>query len=119
MKFGSPHDEPKSRQNRIIMITTTTMTMTMTMMKNTSIRQPMRAWMMTQSLKPKAVAERRVRLGLLLTEVGRVNNVEVTEDDTRQAVFEEARRYPRSGTAGAGVFPDQQGSHAATGRPDL
>ena len=42
----------------------------------------------------KAVAERRVRLGLLLTEVGRVNNVEVTEDDTRQAVFEEARRYP-------------------------
>ena len=42
----------------------------------------------------KAVAERRVRLGLLLTEVGRVNDVEVTEDDTRQAVFEEARRYP-------------------------
>ena len=42
----------------------------------------------------KAVAERRVRLGLLLTEVGRVNNVEVTEDDTRQAVFEESRRYP-------------------------
>ena len=42
----------------------------------------------------KSVAERRVRLGLLLTEVGRVNDVEVTEDDTRQAVFEEARRYP-------------------------
>ena len=42
----------------------------------------------------KAVAERRVRLGLLLTEIGRVNNIEVTEDDTRQAVFEEARRYP-------------------------
>lgn len=42
----------------------------------------------------KIVAERRVRLGLLLTEIGRVNNIEVTEDDTRQAVFEEARRYP-------------------------
>ena len=42
----------------------------------------------------KAVAERRVRLGLLLTEIGRVNNVEVSEEDTRQAVFEEARRYP-------------------------
>ncbi len=41
----------------------------------------------------KAVAERRVRLGLLLTEIGRVNNVEVSEEDTRQAVFEEARRY--------------------------
>jgi trigger factor len=42
----------------------------------------------------KAIAERRVRLGLLLTEIGRVNNIEVTEEDTRQAVFEEARRYP-------------------------
>ena len=42
----------------------------------------------------KAIAERRVRLGLLLTEIGRVNNIEVSEEDTRQAVFEEARRYP-------------------------
>ena len=42
----------------------------------------------------KTVAERRVRLGLLLTEIGRVNNIEVTDEDTRQAVFEEARRYP-------------------------
>ena len=42
----------------------------------------------------KMVAERRVRLGLLLTEIGRGNNIEVTEEDTRQAVFEEARRYP-------------------------
>ena len=42
----------------------------------------------------KMVAERRVRLGLLLTEIGRVNNIEVTDEDTRQAVFEEARRHP-------------------------
>ena len=42
----------------------------------------------------KTIAERRVRLGLLLTEIGRVNNIEVSEEDTRQAVFEEARRYP-------------------------
>ncbi len=40
------------------------------------------------------VAERRVRLGLLLTEIGRENNIEVGEEDTRRAVFEEARRYP-------------------------
>ena len=40
------------------------------------------------------VASRRVRLGLLLTEIGRQNNVEVSEEDTRSAVFEEARRYP-------------------------
>ena len=42
----------------------------------------------------KMVAERRVRLGLLLTEIGRFNNIEVTDEDTRQAVFEEARRHP-------------------------
>ena len=37
---------------------------------------------------------RRVRLGLLLTEIGQKNNIEVSEEDTRRAVFEEARRYP-------------------------
>jgi trigger factor len=42
----------------------------------------------------RAIAERRVRLGLLLTEIGRVNHIEVSDEDTRQAVFEEARRYP-------------------------
>ena len=42
----------------------------------------------------ESVATRRVRLGLLITEIGRENNIEVTEEDTRRAVFEEARRYP-------------------------
>ena len=40
------------------------------------------------------IATRRVRLGLLITEIGRVNDIDVTEEDTRKAVFEEARRYP-------------------------
>ena len=42
----------------------------------------------------RKVAERRVRLGLLLTEIGRANNIDVSEEDTRNAVMEEARRYP-------------------------
>ena len=42
----------------------------------------------------ESVANRRVRLGLLLTQIGRENNIEVSEEDTRRAVFEEARRYP-------------------------
>ena len=42
----------------------------------------------------REVAERRVRLGLLLTEIGRNNNIDVSEEDTRNAVLEEARRYP-------------------------
>jgi trigger factor len=41
-----------------------------------------------------SIATRRVRLGLLITEIGRENNIEVTEEDTRRAVFEEARRHP-------------------------
>ena len=42
----------------------------------------------------RKIATRRVRLGLLITEIGRVNNIDVTEEDTRKAVFEEARRHP-------------------------
>ena len=42
----------------------------------------------------KSVATRRVRLGLLVTEIGRVNKIDVTDEDTKRAVFEEARRHP-------------------------
>jgi trigger factor len=42
----------------------------------------------------RGIAERRVRLGLLLAEVGRINNLQVSEDELRRAAFEEARRYP-------------------------
>ena len=42
----------------------------------------------------ESIATRRVRLGLLITEIGRENNIEVTEEDTRRAVLEEARRHP-------------------------
>jgi len=37
---------------------------------------------------------RRVRLGLLLAEVGRVNNVQVAQDEVNRALGEQARRYP-------------------------
>jgi trigger factor len=40
------------------------------------------------------IAERRVRLGLLLSDIGRRNNIQVTEDEVRRAVFDQARRYP-------------------------
>ncbi|HZH25733.1 MAG TPA: trigger factor [Azospirillaceae bacterium] len=42
----------------------------------------------------RAIAERRVRLGLLLAEVGRRNKVEVTRDELSRAVVNEARRFP-------------------------
>jgi trigger factor len=42
----------------------------------------------------RSIAERRVRLGLLLAEVGRGNNIEVTQDELNQAITREARRHP-------------------------
>jgi trigger factor len=42
----------------------------------------------------RAIAERRVRLGLLLSEVGRRNNVQVTQEELNAGLIAEARRYP-------------------------
>ncbi len=42
----------------------------------------------------KALAERRVRLGLLLAEVGRKAEVTVTDAEMTQAVLAQARNYP-------------------------
>ena len=40
------------------------------------------------------MALRRVRLGLLLTEIGNQNNITVTDEDTKQAVMQQAYRFP-------------------------
>jgi trigger factor len=42
----------------------------------------------------REIAERRVRLGLLLADVGRVNNITVTQDDLNRAIHTEASRFP-------------------------
>ena len=42
----------------------------------------------------RALAERRVRLGLLLAEIGRKEKVEVTDAEMTQAVLMQARQYP-------------------------
>lgn len=42
----------------------------------------------------KTLAERRVRLGLLLAEVGRVNDIQVNEQEIQNAVMQQARQYP-------------------------
>jgi len=40
------------------------------------------------------IAERRVRLGLLLAEIGRKQNIEISQEDLRRAVIARAREYP-------------------------
>ncbi len=42
----------------------------------------------------RAIADRRVRLGLVLSEVGRKNNIAITQEDLNRAVMNEARRFP-------------------------
>ena len=42
----------------------------------------------------QSLAERRVRLGLLLAEVGRNANITVTQDELNQALIREAQRFP-------------------------
>jgi trigger factor len=42
----------------------------------------------------RAIAERRVRLGLLLAEIGRINNITVTEQELDRALYQRAMQYP-------------------------
>jgi trigger factor len=45
-----------------------------------------------EELKP--IAARRVRLGLVLAEIGRVNKVEVKQEELYKAIYAEARKFP-------------------------
>lgn len=40
------------------------------------------------------IAKRRIRLGLVVAEIGSENDIDVTQDELRQALVNEARRYP-------------------------
>ena len=42
----------------------------------------------------RAIAERRVRLGLVLAEIGEKNKIKVTDDELSRAVMEQARQFP-------------------------
>lgn len=42
----------------------------------------------------RKLAERRVRLGLVIGEIGDRNKIQVTQDELRRALMEQARRYP-------------------------
>lgn len=42
----------------------------------------------------RKIAERRVRLGLVVGEIGDKNKIEVTQDEMRAALIEQARRFP-------------------------
>ena len=42
----------------------------------------------------RGLAERRVRLGLVLANIGEFNSIEVTEEELQKAVYDQVRQYP-------------------------
>ena len=42
----------------------------------------------------RGIADRRVRLGLVLAEIGDKNNIKVTDDEVSRALMERVRQYP-------------------------
>ena len=55
----------------------------------------------------RAIAERRVRLGLVLAEIGEKNNIKVTDEQLSQAVVAQARMVPGQEQRGLGLLPQQ------------
>ena len=56
------------------------------------------------------IAERRIRLGLLLAEVATQNKLEVSSNELRNALMEEARRYPGQEKAIFDYYTKTQGA---------
>jgi len=42
----------------------------------------------------RRIAERRVRLGLVLAEIGERNNIQITDEELTRAAVEQARQFP-------------------------
>ncbi len=42
----------------------------------------------------RGIADRRVRLGLILSEVAQINNLQISQDELNRAIIAEARRHP-------------------------
>jgi trigger factor len=57
-----------------------------------------------------SIAERRIRLGLLLAEVATSNKIEVSGNEMRNALMEEARKYPGQEKAVFDYYTQTQGA---------
>ncbi|MCA3255932.1 MAG: trigger factor [Alphaproteobacteria bacterium] len=67
----------------------------------------------------RRIAERRVRLGLLLSEIGQANNVTVSQQEMNRLIAQEASRYPRDQQQQAVKFFQQNAMAAAQLRAPL
>lgn len=67
----------------------------------------------------RKIAERRVRLGLVLGEIGERNKIEVSEDELKQAMLEEVRRFPGQERMVFEYFKENPGAVARLRAPIL
>ncbi|MEQ3649196.1 trigger factor [Hyphomonas sp.] len=65
----------------------------------------------------RKIAERRVRLGLVLAEIGRVADVRISEQEVNQALIREARQYPGQETQVVEFFRNNPGAMAQLRAP--
>jgi trigger factor len=67
----------------------------------------------------RRIAERRVRLGLLLSEIGQANGVQVSQQEMNRLIMQEASRYPRDQQQQAVKFFQENAMAAAQLRAPL
>ncbi len=65
----------------------------------------------------RKIAERRVRLGLVLAEIGRANNVGVSDQELKNAIMQEARNYPGQERAVLDFYRQNPGAAAQMRAP--
>ena len=67
----------------------------------------------------RKLAERRVRLGLVLSEIGEKAGIDVTEEEMQRALVRAGAPVPRPGAADLRVFPEDAGRRRLAARADL
>ena len=67
----------------------------------------------------RRIAERRVRLGLLLSEIGQANDIQVSQQEMNRLIMQEASKYPRDQQQQAVKFFQENAMAAAQLRAPL
>lgn len=62
--------------------------------KENSVNKPDEKMSKDEKEDAKNIAERRVKLGLLMGDIGRNNNIDVSPEEIKQAVMMESQKYP-------------------------
>ena len=67
----------------------------------------------------RGIAERRVRLGLVIAEIGERNSIKVSDEELSRAVMDRARQVPGPRAGGVGFLPQQPRCAGEPARADL